>query len=631
MLLFALTALVLLGWGSLVIRLFRMRLESAEMRFSQLWLGLAIVLLWLQLLHYFTPINWIVTAALAVGGLVAWWLHWRKSPRLPFAAQRLVPTILFSLAVWLSAWWIALQAMQPVTNVDSGTYQLQSIRWLNEYAIVPGLGNLFGRLALNQAFLAFAAALNFYPYFNLGYALANGFLSLLLAMEGWHALILRRGERSLAHFATLCALPIAAYMVLRLNPASPSPTTASSILQVVIWLYCARLFFQSKVVGDGSGLDQEAVHEAAQIARTRAHVILTLAATVLTFHLSNLVFVTVIALMVLIRNWFSEPHPLLIRGIILFRLTWLCNLMLIIWAGRGYFLSGYLAYPSTLVAFGVDWAVPPMRVEAEANLIEMTAKSVRGGLAEGSWAWVGSWLAGLVTGDGITQLLYPLLLTLILWIAFWGVREASRRGEIHPASVDAQENKARPAPYALLTLPLVMALIAWWLTTPDPALVHSLFWMLPILVAHKLLVTLQGVEWRATRVRQLVPPALFLLVNGAMLVSLLLNGQQAVMVLPKFAPLPQPMVVEETLPRRLSVLIPVDDQHCWNTLLPCSPYADPQLRKRGTDLQQGFRVLSPYNSSLAMQNPSITLCQPLPFIPRQHRNFAWVACGKQKG
>ena len=124
--LYALTAWVLVGWGSIITRLFRMRLPGAQQSFSQLWLGLALGLLALQLINYFAPVNWIVTTLLAVGGLVAWWFNGHRIPRLPSTPPRdLVYALLFILAVLLSALWIALQSMQPLTINESicGSFQ----------------------------------------------------------------------------------------------------------------------------------------------------------------------------------------------------------------------------------------------------------------------------------------------------------------------------------------------------------------------------------------------------------------------------------------------------------------------------------------------------------------------------
>ncbi|QIL77220.1 hypothetical protein G7064_16215 [Hymenobacter sp. HDW8] len=36
-------------------------------------------------------------------------------------------------------------------NFDSGLYHFQTLKWLNEYPTVPGLGNLHGRLAFNSS------------------------------------------------------------------------------------------------------------------------------------------------------------------------------------------------------------------------------------------------------------------------------------------------------------------------------------------------------------------------------------------------------------------------------------------------------------------------------------------------
>ncbi|MFC1681086.1 hypothetical protein ACFL1S_04730 [Pseudomonadota bacterium] len=68
-------------------------------------------------------------------------------------------------------------------------YHLNTIRWLNAFPIIPGLGNLHGRLAFNHAFFPYVAALNFDPYFNHGRSLANSFLLLLATAISFELLI----------------------------------------------------------------------------------------------------------------------------------------------------------------------------------------------------------------------------------------------------------------------------------------------------------------------------------------------------------------------------------------------------------------------------------------------------------
>lgn len=42
-------------------------------------------------------------------------------------------------------------------HYDSDLYHAQSIRWIEEYGVVPGLGNLHERFAYNSSFFALSA------------------------------------------------------------------------------------------------------------------------------------------------------------------------------------------------------------------------------------------------------------------------------------------------------------------------------------------------------------------------------------------------------------------------------------------------------------------------------------------
>jgi hypothetical protein len=582
LLLFGLTAWVLLGWGNIVTRIFRMSFPGAQRTFNQLWLGWAMVLLLLQLINFVAPINWLVTTLVAAGGLLAWWFNGRKLPSRSLSSRALA----YSVIVLLTAGWIVAQSMQLPAIYDTGLYHLQTIRWYNEYAIVPGLGNLHGRFAFNQSFFAFAAALNVYPLLSHGHALANGFLILVLAAECWHALLFRRGERSLARFAAIFILPVLAYTVLRLSPASPSPDTASSILQFLIWLHFARVIEERLPL---------------QTSRARTQFIFILAATAVTVKLSNVVFVGVIGVLLLVREWFAERQGLPLRLIFLLRLSWLPLLLLLVWVGRSYFLSGYPVYPSTFGGIAVDWAIPPERVEAEAHSISQWARYASSAEPESPWAWVGPWLRALPSAGMRTVVAYPVAVTLLLYAAYGVVRWALRRGGIQPVQQDhgPQDDSPRPPPYGSLTLPIFLGLIFWWFTAPDPRFVRSLLWLLPVIMAHMLLVALAQARWGRPRLNRALA---FLIVNLAILATFAAYWPQALAIAPGFAPLPVPKLVAHTLQPRLIVWTPVEDDRCWDAELPCSPYIVPRLQLRAGDLQHGFRVASPYRESISLDS-----------------------------
>ena len=62
-----------------------------------------------------------------------------------------------------------VKALDLPRNIDSRMYHFQSIRWINEYPIVAGLGNLSLQLGLNQSYFLLVAFLNVFPFFGQGY------------------------------------------------------------------------------------------------------------------------------------------------------------------------------------------------------------------------------------------------------------------------------------------------------------------------------------------------------------------------------------------------------------------------------------------------------------------------------
>lgn len=69
-----------------------------------------------------------------------------------------------------------------VIHYDTGLYHAQSIRWIEEYGIVPGLGNLHSRLAYNSASFCLSALYSFAFLGGQSYHCVAGFMAFLLAL-----------------------------------------------------------------------------------------------------------------------------------------------------------------------------------------------------------------------------------------------------------------------------------------------------------------------------------------------------------------------------------------------------------------------------------------------------------------
>lgn len=90
-------------------------------------------------------------------------------------AKRII--ILFLIVFW------AYFSSRGYMHYDSDLYHAQSIRWIEEYGVIKGLGNVHNRLAYNSSFFAVSALYSM--KFLVGQSLhsINGFMTLLLSIS----------------------------------------------------------------------------------------------------------------------------------------------------------------------------------------------------------------------------------------------------------------------------------------------------------------------------------------------------------------------------------------------------------------------------------------------------------------
>lgn len=77
-------------------------------------------------------------------------------------------------------------------HYDSDLYHAQSIRWIEEYGVVPGLGNIHVRFAYNSSFFALSALYSMHFLGIQPIHAVNGFFAVLLSIEVLKAFRMRR-------------------------------------------------------------------------------------------------------------------------------------------------------------------------------------------------------------------------------------------------------------------------------------------------------------------------------------------------------------------------------------------------------------------------------------------------------
>ncbi len=553
------TGTVLYGWGNLAWRFLGMT-SPEKLSTSTIWLGFCIMPSVLEFIHLFVPINWVVTLALSVIGLIGLRyqregsaLSWVQTIRVTikqYPWQALIVTVMTVL-------W-CLRAMGVPNNYDSGLYHFQSIRWLNEEPIVLGLGNLHWRLALNQAYFGFLALLNFAPYWNKGYAAGGLFLLLLTLLT-----IFQIAQKQSSQWKFSIGLVL--FLSLGFVAASivnPSPDNAVTLLEIVLFIYLLSLA-QSSVKDEHR--DPDFVHNAV--------VTIFLCAAVVLIKFSSVGFAigSVLCLALLLVHFNS------LARVVSLKLIALLSVFICVHVVSGYLLSGAPLFPSTLFgAWDLSWAVPKQVAIAETEMIFSWARrpglefAIQTGSNEG---WFIAWLSAI---SPLIKWIFTLsiLLTLINSARVW----------------KSKETYGRSVEY-LLYLPVLSGLSFWFMTAPD---IRFLGAVLVLFFSLSLYLTLQNqilpsaLGFKVKRILSVRYFQLFIFMIVT-LISLRYLGMNSLsfhgwsVVTPVITETRQTQSGQE-------IKVPTLGNQCWDSSLPCASIFNNALRKETTNMHTIFSV-----------------------------------------
>lgn len=534
-----LTGLSLVGWGRLCGQLMRLNVLQTPLTIL-VWLGFAVVLVLTEAIHLLLPIDWHISAVLGVGGIIGMprgrLLSWYRTLRI-FARQH--PFVFVLTAGWIVL--CCMRAMGVPNNFDSGLYHFQSIRWLNEEALAVGLGNVHWRLALNQSYFGFLALLNVFPLWGYGYAAGGLFLVLLTYAT---ALEFLRTERMIVRFLVGAVLfTTISYYAGTL--ANPSPDTAVALIQIPICLWLIRLM-------------QIDIKVESNTSRSLVTAILLLSVALVTIKLSSLVFTGTavsVGAVVYFKAWKTNKQQL-------YRLGLYAVVAMSVYVFRGYLLSGYPLFPSTILGMeSLPWALSSGQLQYETKLIYSWAREPGNLDPEAvlqSWAWVSSWMY---------RLPISLWLPLLLGVVFSGANAYLLR----------QLGLVKKTIFYCYA-PMMAAVAFWFMTAPDPRFlgaIPGLFFAISLYIflfygmPEKNLIHLE----RLAGLRVL--PISFVLV--ILLLNVKLIGLRS-LSFTGWLPIPPSVIQEHRTDHGAVIYTGVKESQCWNAQLPCAAAFNPRLQ-----------------------------------------------------
>ena len=522
-----------------------------------------------SLWYFFAPINLAFQLILIA---LALWHSWRNRQvfldKLAYYRGEIKRSHWIVKAMFAMAVLVALLLSVGIPSYyDDGLYYRQFVRWLNEYSIVPGLGNLHPRLAFNSNWHVLQAVFSFSYLPGGGLMDLNGLLHLVVAAYGLEGLrCLFQGDYRLSVVLRSLFLLPTHFFVFFIT--APSPDTA-----VIYCAWIVMVLFLEKT-------------EAQELFKfdLKSALIFMLSAYVITAKLTAAPL-AILPLIVL-------THTLRKGELLHFQLLIVAGLFVSLpWLARNIILSGYLFFPFYQIdILSVDWKVPTAMAEEEAHYIRAFAVNPLKPYIEVLQMSFGTWFPEWISRLRFFQkILFLLTVSVTPALLVYVAMKLIKGGKTF-----LKENLG----YIAVLGTLLAGLAVWFMTAPDPRFGYT------FTIGLYLTIIALGVR-KALRssVKAWVPLAVAGVVCLFYLRPLQLGLKNALpaiksspdmaMVIPASYPHYTPDY--EVTTEGLRIIGPSTNDQCWDSQLPCTPFTDMGLRLRRPEngVQSGFYLRDP--------------------------------------
>lgn len=330
-----------------------------------------------------------------------------------------------------------------IIHYDTGLYHAQSIRWIEEVGIVPGLGNLHSRLAYNSSSFCLSALYSFAFFGGRSFHACGGFLAFLLAltcMEGFQKG--RKKTPRLSDFVRLMGI----YYLLIIFDEMVSPASDYFMVLTVFYIIIRWLDLLEK--------EEKSYLPYAMLC--------VMCVSVVTIKLSG-------ALILLLT---IKPAVMMIRekkGKDIAKFLGLGLLTALPFFIRNSILSGWLIYPFTFIdIFSFDFKIPKGVADYDAREIQVWGRGYHDvtRYEESLTVWIKDWAMAL---DSTNRVFLVLALSSLIMLAGLCVYAVWKR-------------KKEMADFLLVSGTLAVSFLFWLTSAPLIRYGCVYLWVLPALV-----------------------------------------------------------------------------------------------------------------------------------------------------
>ena len=316
--------------------------------------GLIVLTVYSQVFSLFYKVEIVANVAILIATLA--YIVWRNKQFISYVKNQWnsssnISKVLF--AILFIAW--AYCTSRGYMVYDTSLYHGQSIRWIEEYGIVKGLGNLHERFAYNSSVFSLYALFSM-KYITGGVPMhtVNGFFALVLSLSvlklghAW-----KRKKLNLSDYARVAAIYYLTTICDEIvAPSSDYPVMCMIFFMIITWL---DLLEQE---------DKDNINIAPYC------LLCVLGVYTLTLKLTAgliLILLAKPAVYLLKNKKWKEIAIYLAMGLV----------VAIPWMARSVIISGYLIYPMQAVdLFNVDWKIPDQIIEVDVANIKTWGRAL---------------------------------------------------------------------------------------------------------------------------------------------------------------------------------------------------------------------------------------------------------------
>jgi hypothetical protein len=352
--------LLLFGMAFLGIGLLFVKAESDQAlnfdgAFRRFWLGVSVTIAFLQIWHLFFPVTLVCQIIVILAGL-AGYIRSRSGILRTIKNFTWLKVLSSFGAGFVLAIMIGLFSVDGNLHYDHGLYHIQTVKWIESYAIVPGLGNVHHRLAFNSSSFLFTALLNQGIFHGYAFYIHNSLLAWVLCLKMVQSmlnLLASKGKLSKQNLFYALTFPLFLWYLPNFYFAGYSNDLFVSVLQVLL---AGEFIAFLEIKENGKRLKRQAT------------LLIVFSVLMVCLKLSGLVYAAaflITTFVIMISRCKNE------KGVSTYFLGQFGILFTfgLVWLFRSVILSGYLIYPSALISFNVPWKIPSEMVEVIPKVI----------------------------------------------------------------------------------------------------------------------------------------------------------------------------------------------------------------------------------------------------------------------